>query len=85
MILNTKNGIYNEVWHSCPYSTRNDKPSKTMLSISSPPGLIRVKEKCHTVPHLEKAFPSKAINPNQAGGGGEIRNIVFDGLSFRGE
>ena len=44
MILNTKNGIYNEVWHSCPYSTRNDKPSKTMLRISSPPpGLIRVK------------------------------------------
>ena len=25
------------------------------------------------------------INPNQAGGGEEIRNIVFDGLSFRME
>ena len=34
MILNTKNGIYNEVWHSWPYSTQNDKPWNIMLRVS---------------------------------------------------
>ena len=37
MILNTKNGLKNEILHSWHNTTRSDKPSKTMLRVSSPP------------------------------------------------